>query len=106
MVTTPSNEIVSNYGMGLIVYASADTGPLHVPRVSGCVDPAYPKPTGVHPAMLILPADVQWEGLRLKADLEVKGGRYPVPWACRQKVNSDGSLTLRHNSSPEQPDQR
>src|SRR5581483_8504374 len=30
MITSPSKEIVSNYGMGLIVYASDDTGPLHV----------------------------------------------------------------------------
>jgi hypothetical protein len=72
-------------------------------HVSGCVDPGYPKPTGVHQAMLILPADAQWEGLRLKAELEVKGVRYPVRWACRQKVNSDGSLTLCHNYNPEQP---
>jgi len=31
MVTTPSKDIVTNYGMGLIVYASDDTGPLHLP---------------------------------------------------------------------------
>jgi hypothetical protein len=31
MVTSPSKDIVSNYGMGLVVYASDDTGPLHVP---------------------------------------------------------------------------
>ena len=31
MVTSPSKDIVSNYGMGLMVYASDDTGPLHVP---------------------------------------------------------------------------
>ena len=31
MITSPSKEIVSNYGMGLIVYVSDDTGPLHVP---------------------------------------------------------------------------
>ena len=31
MVTSPSKEIVSNYGMGLVVYCSDDTGPLHVP---------------------------------------------------------------------------
>ena len=48
----------------------------------------------------MLPAGVQWEGLRLKAELEVKGVRYPVRWACRQKVNSDGSLTLRHITTP------
>jgi hypothetical protein len=23
--------------------------------------------------------------------------RYPVQWACRQKTNEDGSLTLRPN---------
>jgi hypothetical protein len=71
--------------------------------VSGCVDPGYPKPTGVHQAMLILPAGVQWQGLRLKAALEVKGVLHPVRWACRQKVNADGSLTLRHNYNPEHP---
>ena len=31
MVTTPSQDIVGNYGMGLMVYVSDDTGPLHVP---------------------------------------------------------------------------
>src|SRR6185503_9468092 len=34
MVTTPSQEIVSNYGMGFIVYGSDDTGPLKVPGES------------------------------------------------------------------------
>jgi hypothetical protein len=53
--------------------------------------------------MLTLPAGVPWQGLRLKAELEVKGMRYPVRWACRQKVNSDGSLTLRHNYKPDEP---
>jgi hypothetical protein len=72
-------------------------------NVSGCVDPGFPKPTGVHQAMLMLPGGVQWQGLRLKAELEVKGVRHPVRWACRQKVNADGSLTLRHNYKPDQP---
>jgi len=31
----------------------------------------------------------------LKAEIEVKGVRYPVRWACHQRVDSDGSLTLR-----------
>jgi hypothetical protein len=72
-------------------------------NASGCVDPGFPKPTGVHQAMLILPVGVQPDGLHLKAELEVKGVRYPVRWACRQKVNSDGSLTLRHNYNPDEP---
>ncbi|HMK22761.1 MAG TPA: hypothetical protein VK466_10530, partial [Terriglobales bacterium] len=70
---------------------------------SGCVDPGYPKPIGIRQAMLMLPAGMQWEGLLLKAEVEVKGVRRPLRWACRQKVNADGSLTLRHNYKPERP---
>jgi hypothetical protein len=44
--------------------------------------------------MVPLPKGTEWKGLRLKAELEVKGQRHPVIWACRQKLNSDGSLTL------------
>ncbi len=72
-------------------------------NVSGCVDAGYPKTSGIRQAMLLLPAGAKWEGLRLKAELEVKGVRHPVRWACRQKVNPDGSLTLRHNYNPENP---
>jgi hypothetical protein len=42
-----------------------------------------------------LPKDVNWKGLKLKAELEVKGTRCPVRWACHQKLDSDGSLSLR-----------
>jgi hypothetical protein len=31
MVTTPSRDIVPNYGMGLTVYVSGDTGPPRLP---------------------------------------------------------------------------
>jgi hypothetical protein len=64
---------------------------------SGCVDAGYPKPAGVRQAMLMLPPGTAWQGLQLKAEIEVKGVRYPVTWACAQKTNADGSLTLRRN---------
>jgi len=47
--------------------------------------------------MLTLPPGTDWRGLRLKAELEVKGVWYPVTWACRQKTNADESLTLARN---------
>ncbi len=64
---------------------------------SGCVDPGYPKPSGIRQAELVLPDARDWTGLRLKAELEVKGVRYPVNWASRQPLEKDGSLTLRRN---------
>ena len=66
-------------------------------KVSGCLDAGYPKPTGVRQAMFILPKGTSWKGLKVKAELEVKGVLYPVEWACHQKLNEDGSLTLISN---------
>jgi len=36
-------------------------------------------------------------GAEMRAEIEVRGMRYPVRWACRQKLNEDGSLILRPN---------
>ena len=47
--------------------------------------------------LLPLPPGAAWEGLRLSAELEVKGVRHPLRWACRQALNGDGSLSLRRN---------
>jgi hypothetical protein len=63
--------------------------------VAGCLDPGYPLPGRVRQALLPLPKGSVWQGLRLKAEIEVKGQRHPVRWACRQKLNDDGTLTLR-----------
>lgn len=71
-----------------------DTGSVNV---SGCLDPGYPKPIGVRQAMFMLPKGTDWKGLKVKAEIEVKGELYPVEWACHQKLNDDGSLTLNTN---------
>ena len=64
-------------------------------NVGGSLDAGYPLPGKVRQAKFPLPKATKWRGLRLKAEIEVKGRRYPVRWACRQKLNEDGSLTLR-----------
>ncbi len=61
---------------------------------SGCLDPGYPKPRGVRQAQMILPKGVDWKGLKVKAEVEVKNKLYPVEWSCRENLNKDGSLTL------------
>ncbi len=65
--------------------------------VSGCLDAGYPLPGKIRQAQFVLPAGIKWQGLKLKAAIEVKGMSYPVPWACRQKLNEDSSLTLQPN---------
>ena len=71
-----------------------DDGKVHL---TGCLDPGYPKPRGVRQAMMTLPKGVDWNSgaLKLKAELEVKGVRYPIPFACAQPLNPDGSLTIK-----------
>lgn len=66
-------------------------------KASGCLDAGYPKQQGVRQAMIMLPKGVDWKGLRFKADLEVKGQKYPVELSCQQETNTDGSLTLQPN---------
>jgi hypothetical protein len=63
----------------------------------GSLDPGYPHPGKVRQAQLPLPLGTDWRGLRLRAELEVKGVRYPVTWACTPKPNPDGTLTLAPN---------
>jgi hypothetical protein len=62
---------------------------------SGGVDAGYPLPRKVRQVKLPLPRGTEWKGLRVKGELEVKGQRYPVRWACKQSLNADGTLTVR-----------
>ncbi len=61
----------------------------------GSLDPGYPLPGKVRQAKFPLPKGTSWKGLKLVAEIKVKGQHYPVRWACRQAMNQDGSLTLR-----------
>jgi len=62
---------------------------------SGGLDAGYPLPHRVRQAKFPLPRSTDWKGLRVKGEIEVKGQRYPVRWACKQSLNADGTLTLR-----------
>ena len=66
-------------------------------NVGGSLDPGYPLPGKVRQAQFILPKGTNWKGLKVRAEIEVKGVRYPVQWACLEKTNDDGSLTLTQN---------
>jgi hypothetical protein len=63
----------------------------------GSLDAGYPKPRKVRQAMFLLPKGTIMEGLRIYAEIEVKGIRRKVNWACHQKTEEDGALILRKN---------
>ncbi|WP_207174694.1 hypothetical protein [Cellulophaga sp. E16_2] len=65
--------------------------------VSGSLDPGYPLPGKVRQAVLMLPKNINWEGLHLYAEIEIKGVKRPVKWACDQDLNEDGALVLKRN---------
>jgi len=62
---------------------------------AGGLDAGYPLPGKVRQAKFPLPRGTDWKGLRLKAEIDVKGQRYAVRWACRQSLQADGTLMLR-----------
>ena len=65
--------------------------------VTGSLDPGYPLPGKVRQALFVLPKGTNWEDLEVSAELEVKGVRRPIRWACAQKLGEDGSLRLKRN---------
>ncbi|PKO19050.1 MAG: hypothetical protein CVU39_00430 [Chloroflexi bacterium HGW-Chloroflexi-10] len=67
------------------------------PVSEATLEAGHPIPHQVRLAHLKLPAGVEWIGMSLKAELIVKGVNHPIRWACREPVNSDGSLTLKHS---------
>ena len=62
---------------------------------SGCLDAGYPLHGRVRQALFPLPKGTAGQGLRLKAEIEIKGQRTPVRWTCHQKLDEDGTLALR-----------
>ena len=63
--------------------------------VSGCVDAGCPVPGKVRQARLPLPPERHGRVSASPPSSQVKGMRYPVRWACQQKLEPDGSLRLR-----------
>lgn len=88
------NDGIAGVPGALRVYIQSDDGTINV---GGSLDPGHPLPGKVRQAQFVLPKGTSWEGLKVKAELEVKGVRYPIQWACFQDTNQDGSVTLRKN---------
>jgi len=62
--------------------------------MSGSLDPGHPYAGKLRHASFLLPDGMDYEGLTLRAEIEVKGISRGVKWACEQPTNKDGSLPV------------
>jgi hypothetical protein len=98
------------YGTDELIVAFANDGVAGVPgvlrvyvesmdgrvKVGGSLDAGHPYGGKVRQASFVLPKGMDGQQLRIRAEIETKGGmRRPVRWASAQPVNPDGSLTIR-----------
>jgi len=97
------------YGTTELVVAFANDGVAGVPgvlrafvesrdgkvRVGGALDAGHPYGGRLRQASFLLPPGLDGLEMLLRAELETKGVRRPVRWACAQPSNEDGSLTIR-----------
>jgi len=61
----------------------------------GGIDAGHPRGGGVRLASLMLPPGLAGQTVRLRAEIETRGVRRPVRWACAQPVESNGAFAVR-----------
>jgi hypothetical protein len=86
------NDGVAGVPGVLGIYAESLDGRM---KVGGNLDTGQPYVGQMRQASIILPKNMDGEQVVLRAELEVKGVRRPVRWACHERTNADGSLTIR-----------
>jgi hypothetical protein len=87
-----ANDGVAGVPGVLGIYAETPDGKV---KIGGNLDAGEPGAGQIRQASIILPKGMDGQQVILRAELEVKGIRRPVRWACRQPTNPDGSLTIR-----------
>jgi hypothetical protein len=106
-------------GTDELVVAFANDGVASVPGVlrvaaetrdgkglaSGSLDAGHPFAGRLRLASFVLPPGMGGSEVRLRAEIEVKGVRRPVRWACAQPLDADGALVVRLKK-PDEPDWR
>ena len=86
------NDGVAGVPGVLGIYAESPDGRV---KIGGNLDPGQPHAGEMRQCSLIFPKGMDGQQIILRAELEVKGVRRPVRWACHERTNPDGSLTIR-----------
>jgi hypothetical protein len=102
LVVAFANDGAASVPGVLRVLAEARDGNL---LAGGGLDAGHPLAGRLRLASFLLPQVRAGSEVRLRAELEVKGVRRPVRWACAQPLEADGSLVVRLKKHDE-PDWR
>jgi hypothetical protein len=92
LVVAFANDGVAGVPGVLRVFVGTPDGKV---RVGGSLDAGHPHGGRLREASFLLPAGLDGPSVVMKAELETRGVRRPVRWACAQPANGDGSLTIR-----------
>jgi hypothetical protein len=92
IVLAIANDGVAGVPGILRVFVESEDGKV---RVGGSLDAGYPHAGRLRQASFMLPRGLDGTTLRLRAEIEARGVRRPVRWACAQPLNGDGSLEIR-----------
>jgi hypothetical protein len=92
LVVAFANDGVAGVPGVLRVFVGTPDGKV---RVGGSLDAGHPHGGRLREASFLLPAGLDGQTVSMRAELETRGVRRPVRWACAQPLNADGSLSLR-----------
>ncbi len=87
-----ANDGVGGVPGALRVYVESLDGKV---RIGGSLDPGHPYGGRLRQAAFVLPRGLEGQTMKLRAELEVKGVRRPVRWACAQPLAPDGSYVFQ-----------
>jgi hypothetical protein len=102
LVVAIANDGAASVPGVLRVFAETRDGK---PLASGGLDAGHPFAGRLRLASFLLPPGMGGGEVRLRAELEVKGVRRPVRWACAQPLDADRALVVRLKNHDE-PDWR
>jgi hypothetical protein len=93
LVIAFANDGVAGVPGTLRVFAEAPDGAW---RVGGSLDAGHPYAGRLRQASFRLPRDLAAAAtrVRVRAEIETRGVRRPVRWACAQPLEADGALTV------------
>jgi hypothetical protein len=86
------NDGVAGVPGNLRLYLESMDGKI---SLGGGLDAGHPYAGRLRQAAFVLPKGLEGQQMKLRAEVETKGVRRPVNWACAQKLAADGSFVIQ-----------